>query len=198
MEILDAAIVEIDNVGPAALRIKRVAEHADVSPALIFHHFQTRDGLIGEAMRRRFQKMAASRSIDKLHEFEKAVEKYDLMEALTSVGARSIFHTPSDIRWGWLEAIAEARTNVIVREVVEEAYTLIGEVIADLLNTGTRDGAISPLVDPRILSSIWNSAAFGITISEVATSGGVSFEDWANVLRISFATLLGVEDGVRA
>ncbi len=48
-EILDATLEQIDRLGLAATRVSDVAQSLDVSTALVFYHFGTKDDLLAGA-----------------------------------------------------------------------------------------------------------------------------------------------------
>ena len=139
--IRDAAIAVIAEQGPGSLTVRRVAERAGVSPALVIHHYSSMDALrracdehvAGTIRGLKSEAMAAGPDLDPLA----AVRRADLGPLAAYLAAVLAEDTPAVAR--------------LVDELVADAESYIGQ--------GVSSGLLQPTSDPRgraVILTIWN------------------------------------------
>ena len=135
-EILASTAEVVDRLGLAATRIADVAEALQVSPALIFYHFGTKDDLIIEAFA-----YAVERDLSRL---DKAVAKGSdpvdqLRRALKSYGP-----TGPATGWRiWIDAWALAQREPEIRKVLRRMDERWCDVLRGLIEAGVAEGTFT-------------------------------------------------------
>jgi AcrR family transcriptional regulator len=109
-EILSTTVELLDRLGLAATRVADVAVALDVSPALVFYHFGTKDDLVAEAFAH-----AVERDLGRI---DKALAPDDPVEQL-----RRLLHlygpTGKAVGWRvWIDAWALAQREPHIRKVL--------------------------------------------------------------------------------
>ncbi len=135
-QILTATVELIDRVGLANVRVADVAAQLDVSPALVFYHFGTKDDLLAEA-------------------FEHAVERdqVDLTRAVRSPGdatarLRRVLRVfgPAGAATGWrvwIDAWALAQRDLRLRRVLRRQNDRWSEALAQVVTDGIAEGTFT-------------------------------------------------------
>jgi AcrR family transcriptional regulator len=190
-KILDAAIAEIAEHGVTNLRTKVVAEQADVSVALLFHHFGSREGLIGEAVAERFVSFAdrAVHSLDEL--LDLAVEAEGVIDGCIDVACSMLTSQAAEAaRQEWLEAVVVSRNNEIARLALAEAQKTLADHLIFFFSRLEGEGIVEPLVNPRVLADMWKALVFGQVLGAITPNLRPSVENWRSVLKVAFTSLL--------
>jgi TetR/AcrR family transcriptional regulator, regulator of cefoperazone and chloramphenicol sensitivity len=145
--IRDAAVAAFAERGVAATSVKAIAESADVSPALVFHHFGSKAGLrvacdshvLGIVEQGKRQAMSAGPQLD-------------VFAALHEQGAQ-----PPVL--GYLARM--------LTDGSPEAVTLVDglvDVSVRALDDGVRSGLLRPVADPRDLSAVLVLWSLGLLV----------------------------------
>lgn len=146
------------------VRIAEIASAADVSPALVYKHFVDRDDLVAEAYAEMFAGLARD-DIALLREVaadpahgadETAVEQTVLM-----IARRTLAADRDDVRWGRLEALAQARRNPLFEARVEQVRAELVEAYTDLIDP--RPPGVEHDPDAQALAIIGSGLSLGIT-----------------------------------
>jgi AcrR family transcriptional regulator len=132
-EILASTAQVVDRLGLAATRIADVAEALDVSPALVFYHFGTKDDLIVETFA-----YAVERDLGRLDgAVAKGTDPVDkLRRALRSYGP-----TGPATGWRiWIDAWALAQRDAAIRKVLRRMDERWCDVLRGLVDEGVAEG----------------------------------------------------------
>ena len=110
-EILSTTVELLDRLGLAATRVADVAVALDVSPALVFYHFGTKDDLVAEAFAHAVER--------DLHRLERAASGEDPVARLRRVLR---LYGPTGRATGWLSALVDGLSvaAVVHRTVTRE------------------------------------------------------------------------------
>ena len=158
-EILRAAIEQISERGFAHTRVVDVAKALNVSTALVFYHFESKDRLLSEAF-----SYAAERDLDQLERIRasRATAARRLSRILALYGP-SRAPTPAWRLWieAWAAALRVPDLQAVSRRLDVQWKTTVAEVIAEGVATGEfccpdPDGAawrIIALIDGLAISS---------------------------------------------
>lgn len=133
-EILVATLAQVDKVGLAATRVADVAGALDVSSALVFYHFGTKDVLVAEAFAH-----AVHRDLDRL---DKAVARgTDPVDRLRRV-VRLYGPTGDAPGWRlWIDAWALAQHEPEIRTVLRHLDRRWNAVLQEVIEDGVAAGA---------------------------------------------------------
>jgi len=132
-EILASTTETVDRLGLEATRVTDVARALDVSPALVFYHFGTKDALVAEAFA-----YAVERDLARLDKATAAgVDPLDrLRRALRSYGP-----TGAAKGWRiWIDAWALAQREPGIRKVLRRMEERWCEVLRGIVDDGVADG----------------------------------------------------------
>ena len=135
-EILESTTETLDRIGLAATRVTDVAKALDVSTALIFYHFGTKDALVAEAFA-----YAVERDLARLDKAtaggSDAVDR--LRRALRNYGP-----TGKALGWRiWIDAWALAQREPVIRKVLRRMELRWGEVLRAIIDEGVADGSFT-------------------------------------------------------
>jgi AcrR family transcriptional regulator len=131
-EILSATVDLLDRLGLAATRVADVAEALEVSPALVFYHFGTKDDLVAEAFAH-----AVERDLAKL---DRAVRGDDPVEKLRRV-VRLYGPTGQAAGWRiWIDAWALAQHEPHIRTVLRTLDQRWTEALKHVVEDGVATG----------------------------------------------------------
>lgn len=133
-ELLDATLEQVDTVGLAATRVADVAKALDVSTALVFYHFGTKDVLLAEAFTH-----AVQRDLDRL---DRAVARgTDPVDRLRRV-VRLYGPTGDAPGWRlWIDAWALAQREPGIRTVLRHLDRRWNAVLQEVIEQGVAEGA---------------------------------------------------------
>ena len=188
--ILDAAVLEINQHGPAGLRIKRVAAAAGTSAHGIYFYFRDREGLVAAALAYRMTDRMADYVRAPSGLLDHATTKAEVLDILSPF----LYDTTSDDRQRLREEIVTAAAASLHNEELaekfrprrDEAYQRmlqLGDVLAErhLL----ADGVTAPL-----WSRFWLSVLFGQVLWDTSPVAPVSKDEWSQFLVAAAATML--------
>jgi len=145
-EILDATCRVIAKVGIPGLYIRRVAEEAGVSRALISYYFQTRDDLLQAALA-----FAEQRAID---EIASRTHSGTAIERITQALVLEFDDSPA-VRDNWViwsELTEAALFDPSMRGPIAHWSQEWDAAVAGAIREGQADGSISSSVDPDAAS----------------------------------------------
>ena len=135
-EILASTTETVDRIGLEATRVTDVAKALNVSTALIFYHFGTKDALVAEAFA-----YAVERDLARLDKATAAgtdpVDK--LRRALRSYGPTG----PAKGWRIWIDAWALAQREPVIRRVLRRMDHRWAAVLHDVIDEGVREGAFA-------------------------------------------------------
>ena len=132
-EILVATIAEIEKSGMSALRVADIAAGLGVSSGLVFYHFDTKDGLLVDAL-----EYAVVRDADRL---DRALSKEGeplerLRRVLTSYGPTGAAHGWTLWIEAWSTALREPSIQASLRKLDKRWRDALQDVITEGVATG--------------------------------------------------------------
>jgi AcrR family transcriptional regulator len=184
LEILDAATRVIAANGFAGMRVEQVAAEAGVSIALLYYHFQSRNGLLRAALS---YAHARAPSTGRLAELPADRSAYDVLrDALLA----ELDETPAvrDFSIVWGEATANAVFQAELRGEVERVAHSWADDVAAAIRAGIGDGSIASSVDPGSAASILTVLTDGLCARRLA--GVMELDEARGVLDAAIAELL--------
>jgi AcrR family transcriptional regulator len=182
-EILSTTVELLDKLGLAAIRVSDVAVALDVSPALVFYHFGTKDDLVAEAFAHAVER--------DLHRLERAASGGDPVERLRRV-LRLYGPTGRATGWRiWIDAWAVAQRDQHIRKVLKRLDHQWQDILRGVVDDGVATGAFT-CPDPATTVARLSALVDGLAVAAVVHRS-VTREQ----LRSWVANQLAVELGVQ-
>jgi len=157
-EILSTTVVLLDRLGLAQTRVADVAVALDVSPALVFYHFGTKDDLVAEAFAHAVER--------DLHRLEKAATGGDPVERLRKV-LRLYGPTGRATGWRiWIDAWAVAQRDPHIRAVLKRLDHRWQDILRGVVDDGVESGAFT-CPDPAATVARLSALVDGLSVAAV-------------------------------
>jgi AcrR family transcriptional regulator len=181
-EILSATVELLDRLGLAATRVADVAEALDVSTALVFYHFGSKDDLVIEAFAFEVERG--------LRRMEKAASGDDPVERLRRV-LRLYGPTGRATGWRiWIDAWAVAQREPQLRKVLKRLDHQWQDILRGVVDDGVASGVFT-CPDPAATVARLSALVDGLSVAAV-----VHRSVTRDQLRSWVAAQLAVELGV--
>ena len=182
-EILSATVELLDRLGLAATRVADVAEALEVSPALVFYHFGTKDELVAEAFAH-----AVERDLRRL---EKAASGEDPVDRLRRV-LRLYGPTGRATGWRiWIDAWAAAQRDPHLRTVLQRLEHRWQDILLGVVVDGVRSGAFT-CAEPEATVARLSALVDGLSVASVVHRT-VTREQLRSWVAAQLAVELGVD-----
>ena len=158
-EILVATLEQVNRHGLAATRVADVAGALEVSPALIFYHFGTKDELLAEAFTH-----AVQRDLDRLH--AAVARGADPVDRLRRV-VRLYGPTGDAPGWRlWIDAWAAAQREPEIRKVLRHLDRRWDAVLQGVVEDGVADGTFR-CTDPAATVARVSALIDGLSVANL-------------------------------
>ncbi len=182
-EILQAAAQTLVERGYGDTRIVDVAKQANVSAALLFYYFGTREQLLLEALK--FSEAAFYRDATaNLRRAGSLTERLEVIVEMTCVADED-----SRIQWGlWFELWGQAQRHADVAEARAVHDEMWRELIAHVAREGQLNGEVDENVDVRRFAISMAAFLDGLTV-QVALNDSAVTQDVARELAMEFAAV---------
>jgi AcrR family transcriptional regulator len=169
-QLLEAAIVVVDEHGEAALRIRDLLETVGVTAPTLYHHFGTRQDLIDEVQAERFNRTMRMDFPVFIEAVKASKSQDDLREAI-----RFVFTLRDDpsrllIRFQRLNALGSAYARPDLARRIMEVHEYWAREVAAALRPFQESGLIRRDVDLEMLVAWYNGAAVGKMLVEIGPS----------------------------
>ena len=165
--ILDAAVDEVVAVGHSDFRLARVAEHAGVTQAVIYQHFEGREGLIAAAVVAWARPLAERRRLWLEHWTSQVNTLEDLIVDPEAVDVTVIEERQQEMRWSMAEILVLSWYYPELTEVVvesnKEGFELLVAMYSRILSSSDLSGELEPRALAYLSASLW----FGGLISVI-------------------------------
>jgi AcrR family transcriptional regulator len=157
-EILSTTVELLDRLGLAQTRVADVAVALDVSPALVFYHFGTKDDLVAEAFAHAVER--------DLHRLEKAARGDDPVQRLRRV-LRLYGPTGRATGWRiWIDAWAVALRDPNIRKVLKRLDHQWQDILRGVVDDGVASGAFT-CPDPAATVARISALVDGLSVAAV-------------------------------
>ena len=183
-EILSTTVELLDQLGLAATRVADVAEALDVSPALVFYHFGTKDDLVAEAFAHAVER--------DLHRLEKAASGEDPVERLRRV-LRLYGPTGRATGWRiWIDAWAAGPARAAHPQGPQAPRPPVAGHPARAWSTTASRRACSPAPNPEATVARLSALVDGLSVAAVVHRS-VTREQLRSWVAAQLAVELGVD-----
>ena len=182
-EILSTTVELLDRLGLASTRVADVAVALDVSPALVFYHFGTKDDLVAEAFAHAVE--------HDLHRLEKAASGDDPVASLRRV-LRLYGPTGRATGWRiWIDAWAVALRNPHIRKVLQRLDRQWQDILRGVVDDGVASGVFT-CPDPAVSVARISALVDGLSVAAVVHRS-VTREQLRGWVAAQLAVELGVD-----
>jgi len=182
-EILSTTVELLDRLGLAQTRVADVAVALDVSPALVFYHFGTKDDLVTEAFAHAVER--------DLHRLEKAARGDDPVQRLRRV-LRLYGPTGRATGWRiWIDAWAVALRDPNIRKVLKRLDHQWQDILRGVVDDGVASGAFT-CPDPEATVARISALVDGLSVAAVVHRS-VTREQLRGWVAAQLAVELGVD-----
>jgi AcrR family transcriptional regulator len=182
-EILSTTVELLDKLGLASTRVADVALALDVSPALVFYHFGTKDELVAEAFEHAVER--------DLHRLEKAASGTDPLERLRRV-LRLYGPTGRATGWRiWIDAWAVAQRDQHLRKVLKGLDRHWQHILRGVVDDGVASGVFT-CADPAATVARLSALVDGLSVAAVVHRS-VTREQLRSWVAAQLAVELGVD-----
>ena len=157
-EILSTTVELLDRLGRASTRVADVAVALDVSPALVFYHFGTKDDLVAEAFAHAVER--------DLHRLERAASGEDPVARLRRV-LRLYGPTGRATGWRiWIDAWAVALRDPHIRKVLKRLDHQWQDILRGVVDDGVATGVFT-CPDPAATVARLSALVDGLSVAAV-------------------------------
>ena len=182
-EILSTTVELLDRLGLASTRVADVAVALDVSPALVFYHFGTKDDLVAEAFAHAVE--------HDLHRLEKAASGDDPVASLRRV-LRLYGPTGRATGWRiWIDAWAVALRDPHIRKVLQRLDQQWQDILRGVVDDGVASGVFT-CPDPAASVERISALVDGLSVAAVVHRS-VTREQLRGWVAAQLAVELGVD-----
>jgi len=182
-EILSTTVELLDRLGLAATRVADVAAALDVSPALVFYHFGTKDDLVAEAFAHAVE--------HDLHRLERAAAGEDPVARLRRV-LRLYGPTGRATGWRiWIDAWAVALRDPHIRKVLKRLDQQWQDILRGVVDDGVASGVFT-CPDPAATVARLSALVDGLSVAAVVHRS-VTREQLRSWVAAQLAVELGVD-----
>ncbi len=182
-EILSTTVDLLDRLGLASTRVADVAVALDVSPALVFYHFGTKDDLVAEAFAHAVER--------DLHRLDKAATGGDPVERLRRV-LRLYGPTGRATGWRiWIDAWAVAQRDPHIRTVLKRLDHQWQDILRGVVDDGVTSGAFT-CPDPEATVARLSALVDGLSVA-VVVHRSLTREQLRSWVAAQLAVELGVD-----
>jgi len=165
--ILDAAVCWLEKHSEADLRMSSIADEADVTIALITHHFGSRDGLVVAAQRVRVAG-AAAQDIDFMQEvLARPVTAADFRARLDMLMRSILDDACSARRFSRMAALAAAHGRDSLKPDLGLEISHVLSVVTDMVERAQLAGFVRNDVNPRAVASLIQAILLGFVLSDL-------------------------------
>jgi AcrR family transcriptional regulator len=177
--IVAAAATAIARRGVRGMRIEAVAEAAEVSPALLYYHFESRAGLVRAALEHASDQ-APSTALRGAPATVSGANGYEALETAL-LGELDDDDSVREAAIVWGEVAASAVFDPELRDAVKKVTDDWRAEVASAIRAGVADGSISGRVDPDTAADVLVSVVDGLCSRWL--SGAISSPSAQRVVR---------------
>ncbi|MEU6868640.1 TetR/AcrR family transcriptional regulator [Streptomyces sp. NPDC046876] len=185
--ILTAACEVIADIGFESISMRKVAEHAGVSKALLHYHFDTREKLFAEAMTHSFAQTGKDTGAD--------ADSVPASVALARI-LRSMLPTDAELRqdWKlWQELWVRAQRDTAARHLAVDLYDQLHAWVAAAVERGIESGEFADC-DVDALSTLVLALCDGLGIRLMLDDPRVDLATARETIWRAIAPALGVRE----
>jgi len=182
--ILEAAVRQLARSGEASLRVDRIAREAGCSPALLYRHFESREGLLEAAMVERLRREAASLTRDLLRAVEQSRDSEEFVRLDESIARETHGRQRARNRALIAEVLAASRTRPALRKQFLEQQREVQRALTDLVRVGQGKGIFRADLSADAIAEFVRAYSFGRVLVDVDPLAIDRVDDWVRVVAV--------------
>lgn len=196
--ILEAAIRQLARSGEASLRVDRIAREAGCSAALLYRHFESREGLLEAAMVERLRREAAAITKDLLQAVEQSRDTEDFVRMDVAISRETHGRHRARNRAIIAEVLAASRTRPALRKEFLEQQREVQRALTELVKTGQSKGIFRDDVSADAISEFVRAYTFGRALIDADPESADRLDDWVRIVAIFVESLRPAQGAVAA
>lgn len=178
-QILDAAIELIESEGESGVRVHQLARKAGRTMGAVYHHFESREGVIEAARAMQFRgqtdtDLAAMRSA-----LERCRRPEDVVGVLVDILRAAVSPERREVRWTRVDVVGSARARPRLAEVLGAEQHDIVESVAAVFGAMRDRGLLREDVDVDSLALLAQQVVFGFVLVDIDPSSPVDADRYA-------------------
>ena len=150
--ILEAAVKQIARSGEASLRVDRVAREAGCSPALLYRHFESREGLLEAAMVERLRRKAEPITSGLLRAVRDSRDTTEFIEMDAAIARTVHGRQHANSRALTAEVLSASRARPTLRKAFVEQQREVQRGLATLIREGQDKGIFRADLSPDAIA----------------------------------------------
>ncbi len=196
--ILEAAIRQLARSGEASLRVDRIAREAGCSAALLYRHFESREGLLEAAMVERLRREAAAITKDLLRAVEQSRDTGDFVRMDVAISRETHGRHRARNRAIIAEVLAASRTRPALRKEFLQQQREVQRALAELVGAGQAKGIFRADVSAEAIAEFVRAYTFGRALMDADPDSVDRLEEWVRIVAIFVESLRPAPGGAPA
>ncbi|MCF2572951.1 TetR/AcrR family transcriptional regulator [Brevibacterium sp. UCMA 11754] len=190
--IVESALDQIAQHGPEAVRMKDIAEAAELSVGTLQYYFGSRESLLDHAF-----STHSSTVVDAIVGLtqEQGTAWERLQSSLRAVPRIGDLQRRSRV---WIELVAASPRNEYLRDSVDAIFDTWSAHFRGLIAIGTDDGSFRPHADVDLIVDTLIAVIDGYDVGVAAGRSAATSDRIAASLELTAGRLLGIDDTVAA
>ncbi len=181
-QILDAAITLIETEGESGVRVHQLARKAGRTMGAVYHHFESREGVIEAARALQFRGRV-ERDIAAIDEMlDRCREPKDFIEGLLEVLRASLSPERRDFRWTRVDVVGCARARPRLAEILGTEQHRHTGLLADVLGRARERGLLRADVDVESLALLSQQLSFAFVLAEIDPGSRIDADRYARFI----------------
>lgn len=180
-QLLEAAIVMIDEGGEANVRLEQLLKQVKVTAPTLYYYFGNREGLILEAQAERFSRVMRMEFPQFIEALKSCTTADDVRAALKFAFAFRNEPNRAFFRLKRLNAIGAAYARPELAERIVQVHEELVREVAEAFKPFQISGVIRPDLDLEAVVAWYNGAILGKALVDIAPSS-INADHWDDVM----------------
>lgn len=187
--ILEAAVKQIARSGEASLRVDRIAATAGCSPALLYRHFESREGLLEAAMVERLRRESSPITKGLLRAVRESRDTTEFLAADESISREVHGRDRARSRALIAEVLSASRARPGLRKAFVQQQREVQREITDLVREGQSKGIFRSDISAEAIAEFVRAYTFGRVLVDVDPEAADRVEEWVRIVSLFVESL---------
>lgn len=196
-QILDAAIGLIESEGESGVRVHQLARKAGRTMGAVYHHFESREGVIEAARAMQFRGQTDTDLEAMRNALERCRRPEDVVGALVDILRTAVSPGRREVRWTRVDVVGCARARPRLAEVLGAEQHQIVEAVAEVFRAARDRGLLRRDVDVESLALLAQQVVFAFVLVDIDSSSPVDADRYARFFGDFVRSLLPDRPGPR-
>ncbi|MFM8411069.1 MAG: TetR family transcriptional regulator [Alphaproteobacteria bacterium] len=189
-QILAAAVSLIETEGESGVRVHQLARKAGRTMGAVYHHFESREGLIEAARAQQFRGRMESDIAAMDEAIARSRTPQELVDSLVGVLRVALAPERREARWSRVDVVGCARARPSLAEILgTEQHRIMGLSIATLQKAQDR-GLLRSDVDVESLALLSQQLAFAFVLADIDPESGIDADRYSRFAGMLLGAML--------